>query len=338
MKNQNNIYNGYLSLCYHYIRPERKHDLFPKLLGNQIDEFHKHIRMLKKHYDIISLNDAKNFSYSDFSFRNKKYGMLITFDDGLSEHYLAAQILAEYGIKGVFFIPTCILMDKLPANPTIIHYCLATGSIEDFLKVYYNALEEHKLNTADYNIKFHKGMDDPWKVIDEIKNVFKYSLDYKQSRKVLLFIYEKLLLRRYSDAMKIMHLRPQELREILDMGHSLGVHSHSHISIAATELNKSDFEKEIVMPKKYIEESFNTSVYALSYPFGKKRDCLNFKALISRTEQYALAFTVEKIVNSKVTSPFELGRYMPRSTDNEEGLKKILATITETKGSAICVL
>ena len=30
---------GYMSLCYHYIRPKKNLDPFPRLLGIKIDEF-----------------------------------------------------------------------------------------------------------------------------------------------------------------------------------------------------------------------------------------------------------------------------------------------------------
>jgi peptidoglycan/xylan/chitin deacetylase (PgdA/CDA1 family) len=142
MKNHNSSYvdtkktPGYISLCYHYIRPDRAIDRFPKILCNRIDDFHKHIKLLKENFQILSPENALEFSNGSFSLENGKYGLLFTFDDGLSDHFTAAKILSEYGIKALFFIPTCVLADKLPANPTIIHYCLSAYSISNFLKNY----------------------------------------------------------------------------------------------------------------------------------------------------------------------------------------------------------
>lgn len=323
--------NGYLALCYHYIRCARSLKQFSRILGNTTDEFHRHIRMLKSQYEIISLDSAYKFSYENFFLKNGKYGVLITFDDGLSDHYLAAGILAEFGISGVFFIPTCILKDKLPANPTIIHYCLAKYGIERFLYAYRGALEEHKLNIKRYNVKFKRGEYDPMKTISIIKSVFKYRLEKNTARNVLLHIYKNLFLKNYPEALKIMHLTEKQIRNMLDMGHFIGVHSHSHISVAATELPEKDFREEIIEPKRYLERIFRVPINAMSYPFGEKRDCLSSGILTRKTKEYRLAFTIEKIVNTKDTSPLELGRYMLTSTDNEIRLKEILETIIAEK-------
>ena len=51
--------------------------------------------MLKKDYEMIDLDDVINFMYKKQIFSKNKTGMLITFDDGLSDHYEAAKILSE---------------------------------------------------------------------------------------------------------------------------------------------------------------------------------------------------------------------------------------------------
>ncbi len=288
--------------------------------------------MLRRDYEIISLNDAKDFSYSDFQFKDKRYGMLLTFDDGLSDHYTAAMAMAEYGIKGVFFIPTCILTDNMPANPTIIHYSLARYGINGFLKAYHNALEEYKIDIGRYGIMFRKGLDDPWETIKKIKGQFKHGLRYVMSRRVLLHIYRNLLLPDYPNVVEIMHLTKRQLKDMVAMGHSLGVHSHTHISVAAVNLEKDDFQKEMISPKRYLSKAFNASVYALSYPFGNREDCFDSKALINRTREYKLAFTVENVLNTAKRSPFELGRYMPTSSDDASRLERKLRSIIKNNG------
>lgn len=320
---------GYLALCYHYVRSTEGIKKFPRILGNTLDDFYKHIRMLKRQYGIISLNGAYRFSYEDFTLKNKKFGMLITFDDGLADHYLVANILAEQGIKAVFFIPTCILKDNLPANPTIVHYSLAMYGIERFLDAYRNALEEHRIDVARYDVEFERGVDNPWHTISIIKSIFNYGLEKDKARKVPLHIYKNSFLRDYPNGLEIIHLTTKQVRSIIDMGHFIGVHSHSHISIAARKLAEKEFEEEIIEPKEYLEREFHTPVISLSYPFGGRRDCLFWGKLIDRTKGYRLAFTVEKILNVKGVPPFELGRYMPTSTDDAARLKKALETIID---------
>ena len=327
--------NGYLSLCYHYVHSRKNNEQFSKILGTDTQEFCRNLKMLCEEYDIISLNEARSFSYDNLSLRDNSYGMLITFDDGLADHYAAARILAKQGIKAVFFIPTCVLIEKLPANPTIIHYCLAKYKINDFLKVYRNALEECGLDNGAYNINFRKSEDDPWEAIKIIKALFKYKLKYQDSRKVLIFIYRALLLKDYSNCLEMMHLQQEQIHDIIAMGHSIGVHSHSHISIAATELSTVEFQKEMIEPRLYLQKVFGQEIFAFSYPYGGAQDCLANQELSRRDSGYQLAFTVEEIVNTKSTSPYELGRYMLNSQDSAVMLKKKLNEIKSTQKACL---
>lgn len=317
----------YVGLCYHYLRQSKQIDPFPRILGTNVDEFRNHLHMLQKNYQIITLEDAMNLSHGSTSFRESKPGVLITFDDGLSDHFTAAKILSELNISAIFFIPTCILQEKLPANPMIIHYTIAVFGVEKFLKEFRTSLENNKLDKKLFDIQYSKDVDDVWNIISKIKSTFKYKLGFYNSRKILLEIYENLFRPQYNNGLDMIHLTENQIKKMLEMGHYIGTHTHSHISVAATELNQDDFVKEIIYPKNYLEQKFNTKVYSFSYPFGGKEDCLSSSQLIKKTNEYKLAFTVEEILNTKKTSPYELGRYQPTSTDTSYKLDNVIKEI-----------
>lgn len=332
MNLSNNALNGYLSLCYHYIRNEDSENLFPRILGTSVNEFEKHVEMFFEHFQLISPSNALAFSYSDYNFKTNQAGLLLTFDDGLSDHFIAAKILAKHGIKAIFFIPTCILKDELPANPIIIHYCIAKFGLSNFLIELKYALEKHLHNFQNHIIEFTKGKDNPYEIINKIKNLIKYGLDQKLSRIILLEIYENMFHNKYSNAMEIMHLTKEQISEILEMGHSIGTHTHSHISVGSSKHTDDEFNFEIIEPKNYLEKSFGIKIDFMSYPFGGVVDCLSSKDLIVKTNSYKLVFTVEEILNKKSTSPFELGRYMPTSSDTSELIyKKMNSMIIENE-------
>ena len=266
----------FLSLCYHYLRPEKTADSFPRILGSTLEEFEEQVKMLQKQYQIISLDDIKKFIQKKTNFT--KIGMLFTFDDGLSDHFEAAKILSKYGISGVFYIPTCILENE-PANPNIIHYCLAIYGVSRFISEYNFCINKFELN-KDFTLFFDRKKDDPWTTIKEIKKIFKYKLDYSNSRKILLTIYQNTILKDFPNAMEIIHLTKEKIKKMIKMGHYVGVHTHTHISVAPSKLTKKEFEKEIILPKKILEANFSTSVDSMSYPFGEKQDCLSSSELL----------------------------------------------------------
>lgn len=312
--------NQFLSLCYHYLRPPKIFDNFPRILGTQLDEFENQVKMIQEKYQIISLNDVRNITRSDLHF--SKIGMLFTFDDGLSDHFEAAKILTKHGINGVFYVPTCIF-DNEPANPNIIHYCLANYGIEFFISKYNFFIKKFSLSNS-LLLKFDKKIDDPWNVIRNIKKKFKYELNYKLSRKILLAIYEDSLFKDFPNAMEIIHLTEIKIQKMIEMGHSIGVHTHTHISVAPSKLTSNEFELELILPKKILEQKFSTKVDSISYPFGEPRDCLSSSELLKKTKQYETAFTVETILNTSTTSSLNFGRYQPMSTDNTKQLELLL--------------
>ncbi len=329
--NRTEINSSYVGLCYHYLRYSKQTDPFPKIFGTDIDDFQNHLSMLQKEYQIISPNDAMALSYDGINFPEKKTGILITFDDGLSDHFTAAKILSELNISAIFFVPTCILEEKLPANPTIIHYTIAVFGVEKFLEEFRGILENYKLNKKLFDIPYSKSKDNLWETIAKIKSTFKYKLGLYISRKILLDIYKNLFCTQYKNPLDIMHLTENQITKMLEMGHHIGTHTYSHISVAATELNSEEFDKEIILPKKFLEQKFNTKVNSFSYPFGGQEDCLSSHELIKKTNEYKLAFTVEEILNTKDTSAFELGRYQLTRNDTSFKLNNIIKKIIMEK-------
>ena len=315
----------FLSVCYHYVR--KTNNEFPRILGTNIENFETDVKMLKEKYNMISLDDVMKSYHNKNNVKYSKKGMLITFDDGLSDHFEASKILYENDVKGVFFIPTCILTEKLPASPTIIHYCLAEFGIQEFLKIYNESLEIFELQNGKFLLNFQNNQDDPWETMKKIKLMFKYNLESNVSRKILIKIYKELFLKKYSNALEIMHLTEDKIKKMLDMGHHIGVHTHSHISIGPTKLSIEDKKIELEEPKNILEKKFKTEINSFSYPFGEYKDCVKLSELPKELKQYKLIFTVEEKINSINTSPFELGRYQPHSSDTTETLKIKLDSI-----------
>jgi len=315
----------FVSLCYHYIKDAKRTERYPRIYANMDTQLEEHTKLFTREYHPLSPEDIRR-QYVDKQIPAiDRTGVVVTFDDGLNDHYLAAQILARNGIRAFFFVPTCILTDRLPANPQIIHYTLALHGIAAFLSLYDSLLEARDLHADErFRVRYKKGR--AAETIAQIKKIFKYELPAATGREILLTIYNRLLLTHTPHILDDIHLTETQIRKMLDMGHMIGTHTHTHISVAATQLTPEEFHTEVIKPKQILREMFNTPVYALSYPFGGKADCLATKDLIQTTSVYDLAFTVEKRVNTEYTSPLEIGRYEPYPGDDTDVLQdKLLA-------------
>lgn len=80
---------------FHSIKNGSKNDLF----SINSKKFEKNIAFLKKNFEIIDFKKIDDFR------KNKKSGIVISFDDGYEDNYKnALPILRKYDVKAVFFI------------------------------------------------------------------------------------------------------------------------------------------------------------------------------------------------------------------------------------------
>ena len=313
---------GFFALCYHYIL-QNNNDPFPRILGTKLDDFNEHVKMIKNEFEILSLDRIHSLYTKKFELSKDKIGLLVTFDDGLADQFEAAKILTENDISAIFFIPTCIITEKLPANPIILHYAIAILGIKKFIEELKQIFEELIIKNQNSIPEFSKENDKIWKIIEDIKILLYYKIKPEETRRILLEIYKRLLIKN-NITIKDMHLTKKQIKKLLEMGHNIGTHSHTHISVANSELTKLQLKRELIQPKLILESEFNTNVISMSYPFGESKDCLSAQSLIEKTNSYQLAFTIKHKLNTKNNSPLEIGRYMVHSSDNSSKLNKIL--------------
>ena len=68
-------------ITYHYVRKIKK-SKYSNLKGLEFSLFKKQINFFKKNFEIISMEQFLNEDYN-----KKKKNILLTFDDGLNDHY-----------------------------------------------------------------------------------------------------------------------------------------------------------------------------------------------------------------------------------------------------------
>ncbi len=87
-----------------YIRVINYHSTPEKL----IPQFELQLKYFKKYYESVDLNDLDAFF--DKKWKNKKPGLILSFDDGLECNYkYASPILEKYNFVGWFFVPTNLI-------------------------------------------------------------------------------------------------------------------------------------------------------------------------------------------------------------------------------------
>lgn len=94
-------------VVYHYVLDAHR-DRFPRLNGVTADELRHQVQLLSDRYEIATLESALAFIAG--AYQPPRSLCLLTFDDGLREHFeIVAPALAERGIEGQFFVTTACM-------------------------------------------------------------------------------------------------------------------------------------------------------------------------------------------------------------------------------------
>ncbi|HEG7950929.1 TPA: polysaccharide deacetylase, partial [Campylobacter jejuni] len=110
-------------VMYHYVRNNANNLPYFRYLS--FENFCKQIFFLKNHFDFVQYEDFVNLKQDLNIFEKIKGKILLSFDDGLKDHYdFVFPKLLEHKIFGLFFIPTQILSRKKALDVHRIHYLL----------------------------------------------------------------------------------------------------------------------------------------------------------------------------------------------------------------------
>ena len=114
---------------YHYVKEAKSEN--SRLRYLTVDQFKKQLDFFDKKFGFMTIEE---FIYN-FKNKNNSDKVLLTFDDGLLDHYQNVfPILNERNIKGLFFIPSSILKKNKILNVHRIHYLLSRNNAKKIYK------------------------------------------------------------------------------------------------------------------------------------------------------------------------------------------------------------
>ena len=246
---------------YHYVRPSNKKNGNLRYLDK--DHFQVQLDFFEKNYGFLS---QEEFMYN---FKNKiiTKKVLLTFDDGLKDHYnYVFPILKERNIKGVFYIPTSILRDKKILNVHKVHYLLSNNNAKLIHERAYELIHEMGINIlTDTNEEAYKHSEhDKYEL--KLKKLFNYKMDYEISDKITDKLLEYFGLNH--DYSSELYMNKKHIEEMFRNGQIIGSHTNSHKILSSLSFKNQNLEIENSF--KYLSSFINENFKTISYPYGYK--------------------------------------------------------------------
>ena len=116
-------------VTYHYVR-DLPRSQFPNIKGLLLSDFRRQVDTLASQYEMATLESALAFINGDY--QPSRDLCLLTFDDGLKEHYReVTPILEDRGIQGVFFLTTTCIEDHRVVLVHKNHFLSASLDFDD---------------------------------------------------------------------------------------------------------------------------------------------------------------------------------------------------------------
>ena len=262
------------------------------------NKFHKFIKKNRKF-----IKNPEEFLFSS----NKEKIMTLTFDDGLKCQFdIALEVLENFNLKGFFFIFTSPYCNDhfTIENIRYFRYKYFHSSREFYLS-FYNKYEKVSGQKINFNNKKNKNLfkiyrkSSPYYTTDDInyKIARDNILDKKTYNKVILLMLEekKVNLRNLT---KKLYMSKDDIKKIYKMGHTIGLHSHSH-NYLNYKFSYLEEKKDYLLNKEILEKIVSGNVNCSSYPFGNYTK--NSSQIFDEIEiDYAFCKNLNQSFNKKV--------------------------------------
>jgi len=254
---------------YHYVR-DLPRSRFPRIKGMLLRDFHQQVTELPDLFEMATLNSAIEFLAG--TYQPGRDLCLMTFDDGLREHYdVVTPILAEEKVQGVFFPITSCTNDRVVAPVHMNHFLLAELGIERYRPVFMEALRESGLEEyADMGVNrsaARRTYPLDTEETAEFKYLFNFVLPAVQRDTVVKRLFVEWIADECVFASEL-YLNWAEAREMQRAGMVIGGHSNAHSPLA--KLTEAELQFDLERCRKLMNSNLEEQdLWPFSYPYGK---------------------------------------------------------------------
>jgi peptidoglycan/xylan/chitin deacetylase (PgdA/CDA1 family) len=253
---------------YHYVR-DLPNTRFPNIKGMLLDDFRRQARELPDLFEMATVSSALEFLSG--SYKPRRNLCLMTFDDGLKEHYAeVTPILAEEGMQGIFFLITSCLEEHVVAPVHMNHFLMASMDFDKYRVTFLDTVRS-------------LGFDESSQMVDSAVSRHTYPLDTLEvARFKLLFNFVlppatrdlavKKVFAEYlgdeSEFSRELYLSWEQAREMQSAGMAIGGHTHDHRPLST--LTDRELNQDLARCWQLIQKNLDPQKYwPFSYPYGK---------------------------------------------------------------------
>lgn len=279
-----------LLVNYHYIRPRAY--AYPGIHPLAPDAFRREVDWLAGRYHMASIAEAEAFFLNGAPLPGDS--VLLTFDDGLVDHAIAARdVLEPRGIGGVFFVCTRPLTEGRALAVHKIHWLRATTEPGLFLAQFHHALpyawRRRTLSAAEAQAARETYVYD-----DPDAQQLKYMMNFVLPDEVIDEVTSRMLESRgvaEPDFARDVYMDAETLRSLERAGHRVGAHTHDHRPV--TRHKPGDLDRSMRSHVDALGAILGHAPTWFSYPFGRDWAVPDDTEMFARAYGFRIACTLQ---------------------------------------------
>ncbi len=254
---------------YHYVR-DLPRTRFPRIKGMLLDDFRGQVKALPDVYEMATLESAIEFLGGKYTPRRDL--CLMTFDDGLREHYADVMpILAEEQIQGLFFLISSCLEEGVVAPVHMNHFLMAHLGFGAYRNAFEKTVQQlgyaEQLETQTDAAVFQRTYPLDSNEVARFKYFFNFVLPPRIRDLAVKTLFEAYLGEERAFGQEL-YLNWNEAREMQRAGMIIGGHSHEHRPLAT--LRYSELYRDLTQNWELIQKNLGPqNIWPFSYPYGK---------------------------------------------------------------------
>ena len=297
-------------IMYHYVR-EVKHSNYPNLKALELNEFKKQISFFKKNFNFIDQNNLEEI-ISSKKIPNKP-SILLTFDDGLIDHYkYVFPILLKNKISGCFYPSIRALKQNEVLEVNKIQFILEK---EKDRKKILSEIEANLIKLSGEKLEKFYNKIKQWSRFDDkdtffIKQLLQHLLHTKIRNKITNKLFQKTVNREEKDFASKLYMSSKNIKEMYLNKMFIGLHGSDHLWLKY--LNKNEQEREIKNSLSFFSKIGIKNNISMAYPYGSYN-----KITLNLLKKYKIKFAFTTKPGS-INSNNLMKRYLfPRYDTND---------------------
>jgi len=256
-------------VMYHYVRPLQQ-TRYPQIKGRTVAEFRSQLEHLRRNYRVVGVEEVTDAWRTGEPMDGGT--ALLTFDDGLIDHYThVAPILADLGLPGAFYPPAQPLLERRLLDVHRLHFVLAScgdaAALADGVDAW---LAEHAPDVDVPSCRAehaHGNRFDPAEVI-YVKRMMQKVLDRPVREQLAGELFRRWVSVDEATFAEELYVSVEQLRLMRSAGFHVGSHGgrHEWFSALSAEEQRQDLEASLTALTAVGVDT--TNGWSLAYPYG----------------------------------------------------------------------